>query len=238
MATILADELLQKLGLTPRHRPRRVVTRSGWRVRGITPSLRFRTSLKWESDIEHRLIYRLLTSWLIKDACTQAVRLQFPEPMPPLDCVGAIDYTPDALVKDHTGTLTCIECKPAAQLIEPELQKRHRDIRLFLNAHGVRFIEVTDKDLATTAPHENAKLLIRGIQSIGPRTDTLTLRDEVRRLLPCPFDMLIAQVGVGRARAALFHGFGYFDMHRPLTGATVITNHLEEHFDAANFIHT
>ena len=235
MATTLVDELIQKLGQMPRHRARRVVTRSGWRVRGITPPLRFQAPLSWESDIEHRLIYRLLTSWQTTDACTQSVRLAIPALTS--DSPATIDYTPDALTKDRAGALTCIECKPAAQLADPELRRRHRDIKLFLNSCGVRFVEVTDLDLADAIPHENAKQLMRGVQFYGVNACTAALRDQVAPRLPCSLDALIAHVGLGPARAALFFGFGYFDMHRPLIGSTQISTHCEDHFDAAHFIY-
>lgn len=234
MATTLVDELIQKLGQIPRYQPRRVVTRSGWRVRGITPSLRFRAPLTWESDIEHRLIYRLMASWGTADACTQAMRLEIP---PLVDGIATIDYTPDAITKDRWGTLTCIECKPAEQLLDPVLSRRHRDIKLFLNARGVRFVEVTDRDLAGEVPHENAKRLLRGIQAFGVNTSTAVLHSHVTPRLPCPLEELIGRFGIPSARAALFFGFGYFDMHRPLTGATLISNQFEERFDAANFIY-
>lgn len=233
MATSLVDELIHKLRQGPARQPRRVVTRSGWRVRGITPSARFLTPLTWESDIEHRLIYRLLASWIVADACTQAVRLTVPASSAPC---GSIDYTPDALVKDRSGTLTCVECKPAEQLDDPEVRLRHRDIKLHLKTHDVRFVEVTESDLAEHAPHENAKLLFRGIQSFGRYTKTGELREKVQHLLPCTFTELTARCGTGSARAALFHGFGFFDMHRQLSGDTLIVPQLEEHFDAAHFL--
>lgn len=233
MTPALVDELARKLGQSPPHKPRRAVTVSGHRVRGIVPPYRFQRSMSWESDIELRLIYRLLTSWRTADAATQAIKLSIP-PAIPGDLV--FPYTPDAIVKAHDGTLICVECKPAAHLVLPELRAKHRAINLFLSHRGVRFVEVTEQTLAPSVPHENAKTLMRGLQG-ARRVSQAELRRRTAALLPCTFSALIEALGMADARATLFYGHAYFDMHRPLIGTTQLTNHLENHFDAANFLY-
>jgi hypothetical protein len=57
---------------------RRIVTRSGARVRGIFPSYRFGKGLHWEADLERRLLYRLEASQRVTEACTQPLTVSIP----------------------------------------------------------------------------------------------------------------------------------------------------------------
>lgn len=77
MTTLLAD-FADLLGHDPTVRTRRVVTRSGVRVRGIFPSERFHKALQWESDLERRLLYRLEASWRVQEVCTQPLSVSIP----------------------------------------------------------------------------------------------------------------------------------------------------------------
>lgn len=78
MTTSLLEKFARLVNQDPLFRPRRIVTRSGVRVRGIFPSVRFNRTLHWESALERDLIYRLESSWLLSDACTQPTTVSVP----------------------------------------------------------------------------------------------------------------------------------------------------------------
>lgn len=78
MTSSIVKKLAYLLDLNPNLRPRRIVTRSGVRVRGIFPSRRFDCELHWESGIERELINRLEASWRIADAATQPITMPIP----------------------------------------------------------------------------------------------------------------------------------------------------------------
>lgn len=78
MTTSLLERFTLLVNQDPLFRPRRIVTRSGVRVRGIFPSTRFNRTLHWESTLERDLIYRLESSWLLSDACTQPTTVSVP----------------------------------------------------------------------------------------------------------------------------------------------------------------
>ena len=77
----LTTRLIKLIGQPLLPPPRRIVTRSGLRVRGIFPSRRFDRAMHWESSIERDLIYRLEASWLVVDAVTQPLTIQIPSGM-------------------------------------------------------------------------------------------------------------------------------------------------------------
>lgn len=79
MTTSLAQRLAAQLEQTIQYQPRRIVTRSGARVRGTFPSHHFARPMHWESPLERQLIYRLEASWIAVDAATQPVTLKIPE---------------------------------------------------------------------------------------------------------------------------------------------------------------
>lgn len=75
MTSSIVTKLAYLLDLDPNLRPRRIVTRSGVRVRGIFPSRRFNREMHWESALERELINRLEASWRIADAATQPITM-------------------------------------------------------------------------------------------------------------------------------------------------------------------
>lgn len=78
MSSSIVKKLAYLLELNPNLRPRRIVTRSGARVRGAFPSRRFDREMHWESGIERELINRLEASWRIADAATQPITMPIP----------------------------------------------------------------------------------------------------------------------------------------------------------------
>jgi hypothetical protein len=78
MTSSIVKKLAYLLDLNPDLRPRRIVTRSGVRVRGIFPSRRFDCEMHWEASLERELINRLEASWRIADAATQPITMPIP----------------------------------------------------------------------------------------------------------------------------------------------------------------
>lgn len=78
MTSPLVKKLAYILDLNPNQQSRRIVTRSGVRVRGIFPSRRFACEMHWESSIERELINRMEASWRIADAATQPITMPIP----------------------------------------------------------------------------------------------------------------------------------------------------------------
>lgn len=78
MTTSILDQFAHLLDIPRLVRPRRVVTRSGARVRGIFPSRRFGKEMHWEASLERRLLYRLEASLRVCDACTQPLTVSIP----------------------------------------------------------------------------------------------------------------------------------------------------------------
>ena len=78
MTSSIVKKLAYLLDLNPNLRPRRIVTRSGVRVRGIFPSTRFNREMHWEAPLEREVINRLEASWRIADAATQPITMPIP----------------------------------------------------------------------------------------------------------------------------------------------------------------
>lgn len=76
MSTPIVKKFAHLLDQDPSVQPRRIVTRSGKRVRGEFPSRRFQRYMPWESPIEYKAINRLEASWSITDAISQPLTIQ------------------------------------------------------------------------------------------------------------------------------------------------------------------
>lgn len=120
--------------------PRRLITRSGARVRGANLHPRF-GSCQWESGIE-RNFYALLT-------VTPSVVLAFSQPL--VLRLHAGDYTPDALVFLADGSRIWVECKYEKDL-DPETVIKLGQAATTLASVGDRFIVAKDRHLADDLP--------------------------------------------------------------------------------------
>lgn len=78
MTSSIVEKLAYTLDLNPNVPPRRIVTRSGVRVRGIFPSRRFDREMHWEAPLEREVINRLEASWWTADAATQPITMLIP----------------------------------------------------------------------------------------------------------------------------------------------------------------
>lgn len=120
--------------------PRRLITRSGARVRGANLHPRF-GSCQWESGIE-RNFYALLT-------VAPSVLRVFSQPL--VLRLDAGDYTPDALVFLVDGRRIWVECKYEKDLDPDTVIKLGQAATTFASV-GDRFIVAKDRHLAEDLP--------------------------------------------------------------------------------------
>jgi len=231
MPTSLAEKLAHKLG-QPLVSSRRIVTGSGARVRGIFPSHRFRREMPWESPLERLLVYRLEASWLVQDAVMQPARLAL---------VGldgeSFDYTPDAVICTKSGDLVVLECKPEADLQDPELRKKHTAIRLNLARAGIRFVEVSETVLDAREANQNVRTLCRARRYRTNHASKARIEALLERRSPCTFAEASSIAGASAATHMLAIGKLFFDVRRLLAPSTLLLQTLTEAGDAAHFIH-
>ena len=127
--------------------PRRLITRSGARVRGANLHPRF-GSCQWESGIE-RNFYALL-------ALVRSVLLVFSQPL--VLRLDAGDYTPDALVFLADGRRVWVECKYEKDL-DPETVFKLGQAATTFAGVGDRFVVAKDYHLSDDLPQvKNAHL--------------------------------------------------------------------------------
>lgn len=120
--------------------PRKLVTRSGARVRGINLHPRFK-QCRWESGIERNL-YTLLT-------ITHSVQLVFSQPL--VLRLDAGEYTPDTLVFMKNGERVWIECKYQDHL-DAETTEKLGQAAVTFAAAGDRFVLAKDSCLHDDLP--------------------------------------------------------------------------------------
>lgn len=231
MTTSLLERFALLVNQDPLFRPRRIVTRSGVRVRGIFPSVRFNRTLHWESALERDLIYRLESSWLVSDACTQPTTVRVPS------ADGDFNYTPDALILTTQGRLCCIECKPSSKLSDLPLFLKLKAIRTHLRSLGIGFLVVTEDALDQETTRANAKRLVRALRDSETPAAILKLSNELSLRPATTYGQLVSYLGSRAANSVLAHGVLYFDVHRPICDSTQLFSSLKEECDAASFIY-
>nr|WP_315463321.1 hypothetical protein [uncultured Rhodoferax sp.] len=139
-------DMLPKLPLAYKT-PRRLITRSGARVRGANLHPRF-GSCQWESGIE-RNFYALLT-------VAPSVLRVFSQPL--VLRLDAGDYTPDALIFLADGSRIWVECKYEKDL-DPETVIKLGQAAATFASVGDRFVVAKDYHLSDDLPQvRNAHL--------------------------------------------------------------------------------
>ncbi|WP_180124885.1 hypothetical protein [Rhodoferax sp. BLA1] len=146
------------------------------------------------------------------------------------------DYTPDFALIDWHDHLVCGECKSQCFADEPDIQAKHAAVKLWLAQVGIRFVVVTDNDLACEVSRLNSRDLVRGIRTLITASAKATLNRRISEIQPMAFGELADLVGHDYALVALARGMSYFDTHQRLTRTTALQP-FQENFDAANFIY-
>jgi hypothetical protein len=133
--------------------PRRIVTRSGARVRGIHPSLRHKKSLSWETVDERALIKAMDASEATTELASQVVTLEI------TGDGSKFEYTPDVAVV-RFGQITVFECKPAEVIESEAWQKRLLVIEEYFTSSGINFIVLPNEVQPSATVQTNIDLVL------------------------------------------------------------------------------
>ena len=136
-------------------KPRRLVTRSGARVRGFHHSLRHGDSMPWETPEERALIQALDTSPATQALLSQSVTIEIESDEE------IFEYTPDVAVI-RFEQITVFECKPLDVIECHEWSKRLSAIEAFFRSYDVNFIALPNNVKAPTQVQANIDFMIAG----------------------------------------------------------------------------
>ena len=136
-------------------KPRRLVTRSGARVRGFHQSLRHGDSMPWETAEERALIQALDTSPATQALVSQAVTIEIEADD------GLFEYTPD-VAAIRFDQITVFECKPLDVIKGHEWTKRLSTIASFFRCYDVNFVALPNCVKASTQAQANINFLLAG----------------------------------------------------------------------------
>ncbi len=133
--------------------PRRIVTRSGARVRGFHPSLRHQKSLSWETVDERALIKAMDASGATTELASQVMTLEI------TGDGSTFEYTPDVAVV-RFGQITVFECKPAEVIESEAWQKRLLVIEEYFASSGINFIVLPNEVQPSSTVQTNIDLVL------------------------------------------------------------------------------
>jgi hypothetical protein len=136
-------------------KPRRLVTRSGARLRGFQQSLRHGDSIPWETPEERALIQALDTSPATQALVSQSVTIEIESDE------GVFEYTPDVAVI-RFEQITVFECKPLDVIESHEWSKRLSAIEAFFRSYDVNFIALPNNVKAPNHVQQNIDYIVGG----------------------------------------------------------------------------
>lgn len=200
-------------------RVRKVISRSNPRVTGKFASMKMRSTIYWESQIERDAIALLEINPTVLAYYEQPLTLEYRHN-------GEIHrYTPDFLV-EHTGRNRILEVKPDHKLQSPENRERFVLIAQEFLVHGYEFAVFLESEIRTQPQLANAKLLLR-YRCI--RVPDL-LRERLRNLLVAHKKLSLAWFQANPETGIRLHeiaplviaGILAMDTHIPLSGETEI----------------
>jgi hypothetical protein len=204
LAAGLTLAMLPPLPLAQRA-PRRIVTRSGYRVRGANLAVASSPKLEWESPLEASAI-------VILGLCKSVERI-FTQPLV-LDIEG-MRYTPDLLVFLRDGSRVWIECKPNGR-IDQEMKHKLGLVNALLRGVGDRFVVLDESVLAEHSPVvDNCRYLSRWAD--------FAASESTCAWQAAPYGELVDKHGADRVNAALAAGRYQFDMTKPLCRQTPVS---------------
>lgn len=155
---------------------RRVVTRSGRRVRGYFPSRKTGRMVAWESQLERDALYLFEFSPGVLEFREQPERVQFATED------GSFTYIPDFELLLRDGSTRHVEIKPAAKLAKPDVTQRFKAIAGHYDRIGRAFQILTEEHIRPEPLLENLKRLAYH----AGRLDAAALDDLVTRLSILP----------------------------------------------------
>lgn len=151
-------------------KPRRIVTRSGGILRGIFPSTKYKTQIKWEGGIEKDAVAIFEFSHRILNVTSQPFRSTFTHEGK------QTSRTPDFLLRTNDEKII-VECKPRARLDDPKVRNHMEIGRQHFESEGYRYFIATDVLLRRGHALVNARFLL------PYRIRPLQRREETTRIL-------------------------------------------------------
>ena len=136
-------------------KPRRLITRSGARVRGFHQSLRHGYSMPWETPEERALIQALDTSPATQALVSQSVTIEIESDE------GVFEYTPD-VAAIRFEQITVFECKPLNVIESREWSERLSAIAAFFRSYDVNFIALPNNIKASRQAQANIDFVLAG----------------------------------------------------------------------------
>lgn len=195
---------------------RKVVTRSGRRVRGYFPSRKMGRMVAWESQLERDALYLFEFSTGVLTYREQPERVHFP--------MGEEVrlYIPDFELVLEPDELCHVEVKPASKLVKPDVAQRFQAIVQHYDRIGRRFQILTEINIRHDRLLSNLKLLAYH----SGRLDAAALQGFVDNLLIKPartFKDVAAALGCdANAYRLLASGKYCCDLSRAIGPDTVI----------------
>lgn len=219
-------------GILSEFKPRRLITRSGSRVRGAYPSIRFPWELSWETPEERRLIRVAELSQAVLELHTQHVTLNIPDMNG-----GVFAYTPDAtaIVRNpKTGILRAvvIECKPYQLACLDENLLKHAQIRAVLAKLDILFTVLTEEELPDSLDI-NLNLVLRHTRFRRRPEARAALKALVAQNSYKRFGELADAVGTADALHVLASGWLHFNHYESLSVQSALSTEPNGDWDAA-----
>lgn len=210
-------------------RARKVVTRSGRKLRGYFPSMKLGRMVEWESLLERDAILLLEFSPGVKSFREQPELIQYRD--------GDVlrRYFPDFEVITVAAELIHLEVKPEKQLLRPDVAHKLTRVAEHYAARRHAYRIITDTVIRRQPLLGNVTLLAR----LRRQDDTLlSLSLETRRWLtggPLPFDDLAHRVGHDRLLKMIALGHVGCDLTTPLSGTSPVCHPREINHDQVLF---
>lgn len=205
LAAGLTLAMLPALPLAQRA-PRRIVTRSGHRVRGANLANPTSPKLEWESPYEASAIVVLSLCKFVARIFTQPLVLE----------VGGMEYTPDLLVFLTNGRRVWIECKPDEQDLDAETKRKLALASALFHGVGDRFVILDKTLLDEDSPLVDNCRYLSGWLDFASSETALPLEDAT-------YGELLEKYGTDRVNAALAAAGCRFDLTKPLNKQTFVS---------------
>lgn len=168
---------------------RKVVTRSGRKIRGVFPSRKVGKLVEWESMLERDTILLLEFSPGVKNYRQQPQRVDY------ADGDTLRRYYPDFEVITTCDEIIHLEVKPSSQLAKPDVRHKLRMVAEHYVRQGMEY-RILSEDIIRRSPvSQNVTLLRQHFRyDLSLRAIGEALQQQLAQA-PRPFDQVAAQIG-------------------------------------------
>jgi hypothetical protein len=208
---------------------RKVVTRSGRKIRGHFPSLKMGQMVPWESLLERDAILLFEFSQGVRTFRAQ------PEEVIYVDEDTTRRYYPDFEIIGNSGRVIHLEVKPEAMLARPDVARKLRAVADHYRRQGRDYRILTERSIRRDPLHRNLAVLAR----YQRRDDSVEqVVSDVEQWLVSggqPLGELCERVGSSVAYRLIAWGHVHCDLASPLTEQSQISIPQEGHHDQVLF---